>query len=170
MNAALLSSTDMTWQTPPEFLDLVRAVGDIAFDPATTPDNPVGARYFCDNGEHGCGLAADWGRTLSCLSPARGLAYVNPPYGRELPKWIAKMALEGGAGAEIIALIPARPDTRAWQRDIRGTADRVCFLAGRIRFVGAPAAAPFPSAVIYWGERGDEFHRVFSPRGWVVSL
>lgn len=93
---ATLSSQRQDWLTPPWFLGLVRAVGAIALDPATAPNNPTGAASFyaqlseegADFAErmralrHGrrwlgpCGLAGPWTRD--------GLAYVNPPYGAHL--------------------------------------------------------------------------------------
>lgn len=40
--------------------------------------------------------------------------FCNPPYGRELPKWIKKAHDEAEKGALVVMLIPARTDTRAF--------------------------------------------------------
>lgn len=149
MNDALLSSKRMDWQTPPEILALVEKVAPIMLDPC--PPN-----HIVD------GLTTSW-RTND------GLTYVNPPYGRELGQWIKKAMVEADNGAEIIMLIPARPDTRYWQDFILPFARAVCFWRGRIKFVGADAPAPFPSAFVYWGKRNeDKFIEVFTKRGFVV--
>lgn len=162
---ALFSSANPGWQTPPAFLDVVRELGPIGLDPCTTPANPVGAKLFfhplpsecaCDATKDG--LESPW--------HDMGLVFCNPPYGRGLGAWSAKMRDEAKRGAEIVGLLPARTDTKWWQAIT--TADAVCFWRGRLKFVGAPSAAPFPSAVPYWGPRPAKFRRVFEPHGWVV--
>jgi hypothetical protein len=45
--------------------------------------------------------------------PWHGTVFVNPPYGRQLPAWIAKAhaEVEQGNARLVVALIPARTDT-----------------------------------------------------------
>lgn len=189
--APLMSSANPNWQTPPEFLDIVRKVGPIGVDPCTTPDNPCGAleSFYHPIGmkRGGCNADTPVGDGLSLGWTGGGLVFANPPYGRGLGKWTVKMRDEAKRGAEIIGLLPARTDTR-WWGDVT-TADAVCFWRGRLAFwaphpetgVMGPAlvrnkktgklqtaAAPFPSAVPYWGPRANEFRRIFSVHGWVV--
>lgn len=99
-----------------------------------------------------------------------GLIYVNCPYGRTIGRWTAKCRNEAEEGAEIIALLPARTDTR-WWRDCTPprSARAVAFLRGRLRFVGAPAGAPFPSCLVYWGPRKYRFADAFADAGaiWI---
>jgi hypothetical protein len=163
VNKTLMSSKKQDWQTPPEILELVRKIGPIALDPATTEDNPCEARGFLTVS----GLTSDW-RNESYLDPAdsgtRGLIYVNPPYGRALADWATKISHEGMRGCEIISLTPARTDTK-WFRKMT-TADVMCFWRGRITFVGAKDPAPFPSLVCYWGPKPDRFREVFGSYGW----
>lgn len=146
------------WQTPRGVLDLVNAVGCIMFDPCTSDDNPTDANMYIS--PPGNGLEWDW-------RIGGGLVYVNPPY-NELAAWAEKCAAEGvGRGVEIISLTPARTDTRAAQ-DYLFTAEAICFWRGRLRFVGAKDAAPFPSMLCYWGQKSDRFREVFSPHGHVI--
>ena len=147
MQAALLSSVKMDWCTPSCVLERVRRVGVIVLDPCTMPDNPCDALQWCDSD----GLDVEWGD---------GLTYVNPPYGRELPRWLAKCRVEAGAGAEIIALVPSRTDT-AWWHASAEDCDAIAFWRGRLTFEGAPAPAPFPSCLFYWGHRTGVFKRAF---------
>jgi hypothetical protein len=157
--AALLKSDRQDWNTPAEVLDLVRQVGPIGLDPCWNAAGLVRAARNLD-GAIGCsGLLAPWG--------GHGLVFINPPYGRELVPWAKKIAAEGAAGVEAIALVPARTDT-AWWHDHIATADAICFWRGRLTFLGAEAGAPFPSALAYFGERAKRFATVFGPRGWVV--
>jgi len=157
MNAALLSSEKMDWETPDNVLELVRQIAPIGLDPCTTLKNPTGAMstYI----RHG--LQAPWD---TC---PLGLVYCNPPYGRELPAWTRKMRDSSDGDIELIGLVPARPDTRWWHQNIT-TADAICFWRGRLKFKGAPSAAPFPSALPYWGPRPERFREVFGPHGWIV--
>jgi site-specific DNA-methyltransferase (adenine-specific) len=138
----------MFWQTPPEILDLVERVAPIGFDPC--PINPTFD-----------GLKEPW--------HGRGLAYINPPYGRAIAEWTEKAAWVGSTfDTEIVMLIPARTDTIWWQRHIVH-ADAIAFWRGRIRFVGAAHGAPFPSAFPYWGPHADRFCQVFDEYGWTVK-
>lgn len=182
--AACLSSVAMDWQTPPEFLALVERVGEgrISLDPCTTAANPTRARTFI-HPPGGDGLTASWVHWApgnSCL------AFVNPPYGRALPAWIDKCLDEARQGCEIIALVPARPDTQWFQR-VLPRADVALFWRGRIKFLNADPAAPspnvmwsakrgvwvpvesaaFPSAVFYFGQRVGSFERAFAGRGLI---
>jgi site-specific DNA-methyltransferase (adenine-specific) len=105
------------------------------------------------------GLNAPW----SAMDGTPSRVFLNPPYGREMPRWIEKAVAEVEAGhcERVVALIPARTDTKCWQRYILKEAayDRIAapeslllvrFLPGRVKFVGASASAPFPSAVVVW--------------------
>lgn len=174
------SSKRGDWQTPPEFLELVRRVGPIEFDPCTAPDNPTEARYFRTPDD--CGLRCEW--------PSSGLVYCNPPYGpflsgkldpdkevwrknRETGErehigtgtgWARRITQHEG---ECLALIPARTDTRWFDRFV-GWADWICLWKGRLRFVGAEHTAPFPSVAAYRGPRAGIFVREFAPKGHLL--
>ena len=74
---------------------------------------------------------------------------MNPPYGREIGKWVAKAYEEAAKGSTVVCLLPARTDT-AWWHDycMKG---EIRFLRGRVHFLvnGVRSnAAPFPSAVV----------------------
>ena len=96
MNPVLHSSASAHWRTPAYFLELVRQVGPIAYDPASQPRNPTVARVFSfetpkgvrftaedppGQAERGAGgLDQDWEDVAE-----GGLVYCNPPYGSHLP-------------------------------------------------------------------------------------
>jgi hypothetical protein len=69
---------------------------------------------------------------------------------------------ESGGVTEAIALVPARTDTQWWQR-LRDY--HVCFITGRLKFIGNTDPAPFPSAVFYLGGDTDEFVHAFEDFG-----
>jgi site-specific DNA-methyltransferase (adenine-specific) len=153
MNRALLASGDMTWQTPECVLERVRKLGPIALDPCTNADNPVGAERFYTPRDFG--LSKPWAEDA-----AGGLVYVNSPYGRELPEWVVKCVAEAALGAEMVALVPSRTDTR-WFNAALDSCQALAFWRGRVKFRGAKDCAPFPSALFYWGARQWEFAVAF---------
>lgn len=76
-----------------------------------------------------------------------GSNYVNPPYGRELPKFIAKGYEEWQKGKTVVFLIPSRTDTR-WWHDYCMKATEIRFIKGRLKFDEHANSAPFPSAIV----------------------
>jgi len=114
-----------TWFTPRPFTD---ALGPFDLDPCTQSFRPhdTAVRHICqDLGQ--CGLSAPWA----------GRVWLNPPYGREIGKWISKLA----GHSDGIALVFARTDT-VWARLIFERSHAVNFVKGRASFIrqsGEPA-------------------------------
>lgn len=71
---------------------------------------------------------------------------MNPPYGREIAKWIDKALEEQGKGKLVVMLVVSRTDTRWWHKLMRN-AKEIRFISGRLKFDGQNSA-PFPSAVV----------------------
>lgn len=146
------SSTNGGWTTPPTLgARLNAALGRFDLDPCAPDRNgrtaPIKARVRLTSEDDG--LTAHWS----------GLVYVNPPYGRVLPRWLEKCRTEAEAGARVLALVPARTDTRWWHEHVAGRAD-VFLLRGRLKFGGQHKDAPFPSALIAWSLEGGEIDRL----------
>jgi transcriptional regulator with XRE-family HTH domain len=143
------SSTSETWTTPKELLEPLYSVfGTFDLDPCSPTSNgrtaPVKAGAYFTETEDGLSL------------PWFGTVFMNPPYGRSLHNWTAKAKaeVEQGNAEVVIGLLPARPDTRYWHRDVAGSAS-VFFLKGRLRFGNAEQVAPFPSCLVVWGGSDD---------------
>ncbi len=64
-----------------------------------------------------------------------GVCWCNPPYGREIGKWVRKAWLAAEDGATVVMLLPARTDT-AWFHDYiyNRTDVEIRFLRGRLKF------------------------------------
>jgi len=153
-----------TWRTPEAVLERVRRIAPIDLDPCTSKANPVLARHWLTEREDG--LVGSW---ASAVRPG-SLVYVNPPYS-SAAAWATKVAEEARENAlEIVSLVAARPDSRWFYRLVWDTAQAVCFWRGRLRFVGATSSAPFPSAVVYHGERLWAFEAAFHDAGRVLRL
>jgi phage N-6-adenine-methyltransferase len=160
--APLLSSAKADWCTPQVVLHIVYQFGPVALDPCASREGLVIAREMFFGPPDGVdGLRASWTRS------GPGVVFCNPPYGRGIDAWMLKARSEvRDQGAEVVALVPARPDTR-WWRDYCAPprSDAVCFWHGRLTFEGAPSPAPFPSALVYWGPRRYRFADVFARVG-----
>ena len=148
MNKALLSSKNMNWCTPQKFYDELNEEFHFVLDPAATDETAKCSLYYTPETD---GLSQSW--------DCGGAVFCNPPYGREIGKWIEK-AYEESQKTEhpIVLLIPARTDTSYFHDYIYGKAE-MRFLRGRLRFAHEDgttyATAPFPSMlVIYNGEEG----------------
>ena len=90
------------------------------------------------------------------LSLSIGKVWCNPPYGREQAKFVLKAYEESVKhNSTVVVLIPARPDTKLWQNIIFPNANQICFIKGRLKFGGAKESAPFPSALVVFGNEVD---------------
>ncbi len=71
---------------------------------------------------------------------------MNPPYGREIERWMKKAAQSARDGALVVCLVLARIDTRWWHK--YATLGEIRYLRGRLKFGNAKNSAPFPIAVV----------------------
>ena len=127
------SSLRLDWKTPKAVYQVLDAEFNFDFDPC--PTNP----QFD-------GLNIDWGKRCFC----------NPPYGREIPKWVEKawVSVHGRFNADdeptsdiVVLLVPSRTDTRWWHEYIM-KANEIRFIKGRLKFDDSKNSAPFPSAIV----------------------
>lgn len=138
MNDSLFSSKTVEWSTPQDFFDKLNEEFHFTLDPCSTDENAKCEKHYTKEQD---GLAQDWaGETVYC----------NPPYGREMPKWIQKCYEHFVTGGGIaVMLIPARTDTKAFHDYIYGKAE-IRFVRGRLRFGNGKGRAPFPSMVVIY--------------------
>lgn len=139
---AAFSSDRMDWETPQDLFDRLDDEYHFTLDPASSDANAKCAKHYTKEDD---GLAQDWGgETVFC----------NPPYGKEVPKWVAKAAREAlKPGTFIVLLVPARTDTRWFHKYLYRRA-QLTFLKGRLHFEtdGVPGqSAPFPSMIAVLG-------------------
>jgi phage N-6-adenine-methyltransferase len=159
------SSAHHGWQTPRVLLARLYGVFG-AFD--LDPCSPVASRSRAPVKARVRYTVQDDGLVL----PWFGRVFVNPPYGRELPLWVAKAAREvqQGRAAVAVMLMPARTDTAYWHTYVADTAC-IFFLRGRLRFSDGEQAAPFPSALVVWGGTPELIAalREALPEAWQVG-
>mgnify|MGYP003654412039 CR=1 FL=1 len=111
----MFSSTSNDWATPQEFFDKLNwRFGPFDLDPCATAHTAKCLNFYTEMED---GLTKDWGDHC---------CFVNPPYGREIAKWIKKGYDE------------------AQQKDTKV----VMLIPGRLKFGDSSNSAPFPSAVV----------------------
>lgn len=141
---ALLSSQTDEWATPQSLFEKLDATFHFTLAPCATPENAKCAKFYTKEQD---GLKQDWGGAV---------IWCNPPYGREIGKWIQKCAEHKGVA---VMLIPARTDTRWWHSYIDKNPDaHVYFIKGRLKFGNGKNPAPFPSAIVVytnWSQHDD---------------
>ena len=142
MNPGMYSSDKNDWETPPEIFNPLNEEFHFQVDVCATHKTAKCSDYFTleDNALEHCWSIWD-------------VCWMNPPYGRQIGKWIKKAYDTSLSGATVVCLVPARTDT-SWWHDycMKG---EIRFLRGRVRFLQdgkAISAAPFPSAVVIFKE------------------
>jgi len=140
MNTDLMfSSLSNEWETPPDLFKKLDDEFHFTLDPCCTHENHLCPTYYTKEDD---GLSKDW---------SGHIVYVNPPYGREIGKWVKKCHDE--KGAVCVMCIPARTDTRWFHEYIYGKAE-IRFLRGRIKFknraINKVNSAPFPSMIVIY--------------------
>lgn len=146
MNKALLSSKNLDWCTPQQFFDELNKEFCFELDAAATDKAAKCRKYFTPETD---GLNNSW--------DANGAVFCNPPYGREIGKWVKKAHEESQKGTTIVLLIPARTDTSYFHDYIYGKAE-IRFIRGRLKFTDEDGRvydpAPFPSMVVVYNGMG----------------
>ena len=132
MNPVHFSSKTDDWATPTEFFKKIDSEFHFTLDVCASKENAKCAKFFCKDDDD---LSQDWGENF---------CWMNPPYGREIGKWIEK-----AAGFNVVALLPARTDTKWFHKYIYGKAE-IRFVSGRLKFGDSKNSAPFPSMVVIW--------------------
>ena len=136
---AQFSSQKDDWETPQELFDQLDKMFHFTLDAASSDENAKCEKHFTAEDD---GLKQNWGGEV---------VWLNPPYGRQIGKWVQK-AFEEGQKPDtfIVCLLPARTDT-AWFHDYCRCGE-VVFIRGRLKFGRSRNSAPFPSMLVFFGK------------------
>ena len=148
INKGMMSSKSDEWETPQDLFDELDEEFGFQLDPCATEENAKCPLYWIKEQD---GLKRSW----TVWSPV----FMNPPYGRQIGKWVKKAYEESQEGT-VVCLLPARTDTR-WFHDYIWDRERHCpqegvevrFLKGRLKFGGAKNSAPFPSMIVVFDRK-----------------
>jgi len=143
MNDVHFSSKSDEWETPQWLFDELDAEFEFVLDPCCTIDNKKCNLFYSKDRS---GLVKRW--------HPFGPVFMNPPYGREIGKWVKKAYEESQKGCTVVCLLPGRTDTK-WFHDycLKG---EIRFLKGRLKFGNAKYSAPFPSIIVIFREVKNE--------------
>lgn len=136
------TSIDETWATPKKYWEEISKEFNFELDAAALsvsalcekwygPDHPEPSRQDA--------FQNDWCKEASTI-------WLNPPYGRQIGKWLQKADLEASHGATVVCLVPARTDTAWWHDYCMKHEYRL--IRGRLKFNEGKSDAPFASALI----------------------
>jgi phage N-6-adenine-methyltransferase len=130
INNGMFTSNTFEWSTPQDLFDTLNAEFHFTIDVCATKENAKCEHYFTKEDD---GLSKEW----------TGVCWMNPPYGRQIGKWIKK-AYE--SASTVVCLIPSKTDT-AWWWDyvMKG---EIRYIRGRLNFSGSKINAPFASAIV----------------------
>lgn len=144
MNQALLSSKNNNWCTPQKFFNELNSEFHFVLDAAANEKSAKCKDFFTPEQD---GLLQSWER-------GDGAVFCNPPYGREIGKWVKKAFEESQKhSTTIVLLIPSRTDTVYFHEYIWKHAE-IRFIRGRLTFTDEVGnsfdPAPFPSMVVIY--------------------
>ena len=130
---AMFSTGKDDWETPQYLFEQLDSEFHFTLDPCCTPENKKCKKFYTevDNG-----LVRDWeGETC----------FVNPPYSsKQQDLWVKKCYEESLKETTVVALLPARTDTKRFHQYILNKAE-IRFLEGRLKFGGGRRIQPhFP--------------------------
>lgn len=139
MNKVHFSSSTDDWSTPVDFFkEIEKRFGCFDLDPCADHDNAKADVYYIKSED---GLSKEW----------KGKVWMNPPYGREIIKWMKKAYESSLNGAMVVCLVPSRTDTKWWHEyAMKG---KIEFIRGRLKFGTSKNSAPFPSALIIFNKK-----------------
>jgi phage N-6-adenine-methyltransferase len=141
LNSSLFSSAKDDWETPDFLFDSLNKEFGFTLDPCCLPHSAKCSHYFTPDDD---GLAQEW----------FGVVFMNPPYGREIGRWVRKAFEQSNNGSVVVCLIPARTDTRWWHSYCMKSKE-IRFLTKRLTFKGGTNKATFPAAIVVFDKSGS---------------
>ena len=136
-NTGLFTSNTDQWETPQELFNQLDQEFNFNLDVCALPENAKCENYYSPEID---GLSQQW----------LGSCWMNPPYGRQIGKWVKKAYDEHLIhGSRIVCLLPARTDTKWFHDYILGKAE-IRFIKGRLKFGSSKGSAPFPSMIVVY--------------------
>jgi len=141
LQKAMVSSKSNEWATPQWLFDQLDSEFCFTLDPCATGENAKCDRFYTREQN---GLTFDWSNEV---------VFMNPPYGGNTGKWLAKAWHESLRSATVVCLIVASTDRSYWHDYIFPHATEIRWLRGRITFGEADSTAPFASAIIIFSDK-----------------
>ncbi len=138
LKEGMFSSGRKDWATPVQIMRALASEFTFTMDACAAACTATAPLFFTieDNA-----LTRDWSGTV----------WMNPPYGKEIGRWVQKAAEEAERGCTVVCLLPSRTDTRWWH--LYCMKAEIRFIRGRLRFDDQKNPAPFPSALVIFRKK-----------------
>lgn len=173
----LVWAKSVEFYTPPKYRKAalhywsLLGIRGIDLDPATPPSNPMKARRFFT--EKDDGLRQRWFK-----GPDEQSTWVNPPYGRQIRKWVAKIGEEAlkSSRHKLVALLPGQRFEQAyWQRSLFNPAlTAIVCVRKRISFIGPDGREqkgnPYGSFIYLYNGTYEAVRKAFRTIGMVLEV
>lgn len=144
INNGLFTSNTPEWETPQDLFNELNSEFNFKLDVCANKKNTKCKSFIPKEID---GLTVEWYRPW--------WNWMNPPYGREIGKWVAK-----ASRYNTVCLLPARTDTRWFHQYIYKKKNvEIRFLKGRLKFGKSKNSAPFPSMVVIFKNNVYENNR-----------
>jgi phage N-6-adenine-methyltransferase len=127
-------SATVEWSTPPDIFKPLNDEFGFTLDVAANSQNTQCKNFISKEQD---GLVAEW----------IGVCWCNPPYGRDIKKWVKKAVIHTWDGVTTVMLIPVRSNT-VWWHQLCIPFGEIRFVKGRPKFGGADKGLPWPLAVV----------------------
>lgn len=135
INSGLFTSNKDDWETPQTLFNKLDEEFNFSIDLCANKINHKKDRYYSISDST---FKHSWDNEIG---------FLNPPYGRDIDRFIKKAYESKGI---IVCLIPSRTDTKYWHNYVM-KAKEIRFIKGRLKFEDhgfATNPAPFPSAIV----------------------
>jgi len=128
-------SKSVEYSTPLEIVEPLIKEFNIELDVCATKENAKCPWFFTKEQD---ALQLAW--TKNC--------WMNPPWSRDLKKWVIKAYEQSQKGVNVVCLLPVRTNTQWWHKYIIDTKSEVRFLKGEIKFNGMKRGLWMPCAIV----------------------
>jgi len=137
-------SENIVYSTPRKLFEVINQEFNFNLDVCALPENAKCQVYFSPEDD---GLKQDWS----------GVCWMNPPFNKDLKKWVLKAAAESKKYNSIICcLIPVRSNT-IWWKDVCESAE-IRFIIGEVNFNDLERGLWLPMCLMIFGtERRGRF-------------
>ena len=127
------------YETPKEIFEPLQKEFNLQLDVCASSSNHKLDNYFTKEDD---ALTKDWHK--------HGNFWMNPPFGRQLKKWVQKGYEESQKGVIGVSILPVRSNTLWWHKYIIDTKAEVRFLKGEIKFGDCKRGLWLPFAIVIW--------------------
>ena len=139
------------WETPDDLFNKLNREFNFVIDIAANALNKKCAFYLGDYPQNA--LNYSWKKVWDAwvtTEDRNGAIWMNPPYSRgNIEKFMA-LASFNSQYFPIVCLVRFDPSTKWYQKYVHDVVDEVRMLSRRVKFVGAPSAYNFPSAIVVY--------------------